>query len=57
MKDTGDWVITVRSELGELIHKVNNRALKVWKEYGDSLFKFQILVPDKEGRPDCGRLG
>lgn len=38
MKDTGG-IITVRSELGEPIHKVNNHALKLWKEYDDSVFK------------------
>ncbi|KAI0264369.1 fatty acid synthase [Gloeopeniophorella convolvens] len=37
-KDTGG-IITVRSELGEPIHKVNNRALKLWKEYDDTVFK------------------
>ena len=38
VKDTGG-VITVRSELGEPIHKVNNRALMLWKEYDDSVLK------------------
>jgi fatty acid synthase subunit alpha len=38
VKDTGG-IITVRSELGEPIHKVNNRALKLWKEYDDTVFK------------------
>jgi fatty acid synthase subunit alpha, fungi type len=38
VKDTGG-IITVRSELGEPVHKVNNRALKLWKEYDDTAFK------------------
>jgi fatty acid synthase subunit alpha len=38
VKETGG-IITVRSELGEPIHKVNNRALKLWKEYDDTVFK------------------
>jgi fatty acid synthase subunit alpha len=37
-KDTGG-IITVRSELGEPIHKVNNPALRLWKEYDDTMFK------------------
>jgi enoyl reductase-like protein len=36
-KDTGS-IIAARSELGEHIHEVNNRALGLWKEY-DSVFK------------------
>jgi enoyl reductase-like protein len=36
VKDTGG-VITVRSELGEPIHNANNRALKLWKGYDDSV--------------------
>jgi hypothetical protein len=38
VKDTGG-IITVRPELGEPIHKVNNRALRIWKEYDDTVFK------------------
>jgi enoyl reductase-like protein len=38
VKDTGR-IITVRSELGEPIHKVNNRALRLWREYDDTVFK------------------
>jgi hypothetical protein len=38
VKDTGG-IITVRPELGEPIHKVNNRALRLWKEYDDTVFK------------------
>jgi fatty acid synthase subunit alpha len=45
VKDTGG-IITVRSELGEPIHKVNNRALKFWKEYDDTVFK---LAREKRG--------
>jgi fatty acid synthase subunit alpha len=45
VKDTGG-IITVRSELGELIHKVNNRALRLWKEYDDTVFK---LLREKRG--------
>ncbi|KAI0046589.1 fatty acid synthase [Auriscalpium vulgare] len=37
-KETGG-IITVRSELGEPIHKVANRALKLWKEFDDTIFK------------------
>jgi fatty acid synthase subunit alpha len=39
-------IITVRSELGEPIHKVNNRALKLGKEYDDIAFK---LACEKRG--------
>ncbi len=45
VKDTGG-IITVRSELGEPIHKVNNRALRLWKEYDDTVFK---LPREKRG--------
>jgi enoyl reductase-like protein len=45
VKDTGD-TITVRSELGEPTHKVNNRALRLWKEYDDTVFK---LPREKRG--------
>jgi fatty acid synthase subunit alpha, fungi type len=45
VKDTGG-IIIVCSELGEPIHKVNNRALKLWKEYDDSVFK---LPREKRG--------
>ena len=45
VKDTGG-IITVRSELGEPIHKVSNRALKLWKEYDDTVFK---LAREKRG--------
>ncbi|KAI0067274.1 fatty acid synthase [Artomyces pyxidatus] len=37
-KETGG-IITVRSELGEPIHKVATRALKLWKEFDDTVFK------------------
>jgi enoyl reductase-like protein len=37
-KDTGG-IITMRSELGEPIHKVNIRPLKLWKEYEATVFK------------------
>ena len=30
---------TVRSELGEPIHKVAMRAVKLWKEFNDTVFK------------------
>src|ERR1700679_2765987 len=30
---------TVRSELGEPIHKVATRAVKLWKEFDDTVFK------------------
>ncbi|KAK2463415.1 hypothetical protein APHAL10511_004501 [Amanita phalloides] len=32
-------ILTVKSELGEPIHKVANRAVKLWKEFDDSVFK------------------
>jgi fatty acid synthase subunit alpha len=31
-------VLTVRSELGEPIHKVANRAVRLWKEFDNSVF-------------------
>jgi fatty acid synthase subunit alpha len=37
-KPTGD-ILTVRSELGEPIHKVATRAVKLWKEFDDTVFK------------------
>ncbi|KAH8923738.1 hypothetical protein BT69DRAFT_1241845, partial [Atractiella rhizophila] len=36
-KETGG-IITVNSELGEPIHKVANRALKLWKEFDTTVF-------------------
>jgi fatty acid synthase subunit alpha, fungi type len=38
VRDTGG-IITVHSELGEPIHKVNNHALRLWKGYDDSVSK------------------
>jgi len=32
-------ILTVKSELGEPIHKVANRAVRLWKEFDDSVFK------------------
>ncbi|KAF7965824.1 hypothetical protein HWV62_41719, partial [Athelia sp. TMB] len=32
-------ILTVRSELGEPIHKVATRAVKLWKKFDDSVFK------------------
>ncbi|CAK5268309.1 unnamed protein product [Mycena citricolor] len=37
-KPTGG-ILTVKSELGEPIHKVATRAVKLWKEFDDSVFK------------------
>ncbi|TFK75163.1 fatty acid synthase [Pluteus cervinus] len=37
-KPTGG-ILTVRSELGEPIHKVANRAVTLWKEFDDTVFK------------------
>ncbi|KAF5389975.1 hypothetical protein D9757_013855 [Collybiopsis confluens] len=47
--DDGQWegtyskatggVLTVRSELGEPIHKVATRGVKLWKEFDDTIFK------------------
>ena len=45
MKDTGS-IVTVCSGLGEPIHKVSNPALKLWKEYDDTVFK---LLREKRG--------
>ena len=39
-KDTGG-ILTVRSELGEPIHKVATRGVKLWKEFDDTVFKLQ----------------
>lgn len=38
MKPTGG-ILTVRSELGEPIHKVATRGVKLWKEFDDTVFK------------------
>ncbi|KAH8117927.1 fatty acid synthase [Phellopilus nigrolimitatus] len=45
-KETGG-ILTVRSELGEPIHKVATRAVKLWKEFDDTVFKLA-----KEKRAD-----
>ena len=37
-KPTGG-ILTVQSELGEPIHKVVTWAVKLWKEFDDSVFK------------------
>jgi enoyl reductase-like protein len=36
-KPTGG-ILTVRSELGEPIHKIANRAVKLWREFDDTVF-------------------
>ncbi|KZP00458.1 fatty acid synthase [Calocera viscosa TUFC12733] len=36
-KETGG-ILTVKSELGEPIHKIATRAIKLWKEYDESVF-------------------
>jgi fatty acid synthase subunit alpha len=36
-KETGG-ILTVRSELGELIHKIATRGVKLWKEFGTTVF-------------------
>ncbi|KAH8822971.1 fatty acid synthase [Flagelloscypha sp. PMI_526] len=36
-KPTGG-ILTVRSELGEPIHKIANRAVKLWKEFDNTVF-------------------
>ena len=46
-KPTGG-ILTVRSELGEPIHKVATRAVKLWKEFDDTVFK----LPKENG--SCG---
>src|ERR1700722_13921281 len=38
VKETGG-ILTVRSELGEQIHKVATRGVKLWKEFDDTVFK------------------
>lgn len=38
VRSTGG-ILTVRSELGEPIHKVATRAVKLWKEFDDTVFK------------------
>lgn len=37
-KPTGG-ILTVRSELGEPIHKVATRGVKLWKEFDNVVFK------------------
>ncbi|CUA68512.1 fatty acid synthase subunit beta, fungi type [Rhizoctonia solani] len=37
-KETGG-ILTVKSELGEPIHKVATRGVKLWKEFDDTVFK------------------
>ncbi|KAJ7019830.1 fatty acid synthase [Mycena alexandri] len=47
--DDGEWegtyakptggILTVKSELGEPIHKVATRGVKLWKEFDDTVFK------------------
>jgi fatty acid synthase subunit beta len=53
-KPTGG-ILTVRSELGEPIHKVATRAVKLWKEFDDGVFKLpkeKRVVWLKERRDD-----
>jgi fatty acid synthase subunit alpha, fungi type len=38
-------ILTVRSELGEPIHKVATRGVKLWKEFDDTVFK----LPKEKG--------
>lgn len=38
VKPTGG-ILTVKSELGEPIHKVATRGVKLWKEFDDTVFK------------------
>ncbi|KAI0033531.1 fatty acid synthase [Vararia minispora EC-137] len=38
VKETGG-ILSVRSELGEPIHKVATRGIKLWKEFDDTVFK------------------
>jgi fatty acid synthase subunit alpha len=37
-KETGG-ILTVRSELGEPIHKIATRGVKLWKDFDDTVFK------------------
>ena len=43
-KPTGG-ILTVRSELGEPIYKVATRAVELWKEFDDTVFK---LLKEKQ---------
>ena len=45
-KATGG-ILTVRSELGEPIHKIATRAVKLWKEFDNTVFK----LPKEKRRP------
>ncbi|GJE90516.1 fatty acid synthase [Phanerochaete sordida] len=44
-KETGG-ILTIHSELGEPIHKIATCAVKLWKEFDDTVFK---LPKDKQG--------
>ncbi|EJU05022.1 fatty acid synthase [Dacryopinax primogenitus] len=52
-KETGG-ILTVKSELGEPIHKIATRAIKLWKEYDESVFalpkekRIQWLAQNKD---------
>ena len=43
-------ILTLRSELGEPIHKVVTRAMKLWKEFDDTMFK---LLKEKRAVVAC----
>ena len=52
-KPTGE-ILIVQSELGEPIHKVATRAVKLWKEFDDTVQvterKARIMTRRKKGR-------
>ncbi|TXT15634.1 hypothetical protein VHUM_00137 [Vanrija humicola] len=47
-------ILTVRSELGEPIHKIANRAVKLWREFDDTVFALprEKRGPWLEGKKD-----
>ena len=47
-------ILTIQSELGEPIHKVVMRAMKLWKEFDDTVFK---LLKEKRAVVACGEEG
>ena len=49
-KETGG-VPTVRSELGEPIHKIATRGVKLWKEFDDTVF---VMPKEKRAGPKEG---
>lgn len=50
-KPTGG-ILTVRSELGEPIHKVATCAVKLWKKFDDTVFKLR----ERSGKRGCWNI-